>query len=391
MLGRQDVEKVYCLVRGDKPLLRLEKSLQDRGLRIADPKKLSALTGDFSEANLGLDISTYGALLAEATVIIHCAWPVNFQLGLQSFEPHIRGLQNLLQLSLNVQTTKPARFLFCSSISAALGTPPPAIIAEAPIPDLDHASHTGYAQSKLVGERIVEHAVQVAGADAVILRIGQVVGDTRAGVWNDNEAFPLIVRSALTMGVLPEFNMACEWLPVDILAASIIEIAGFDKPSTTLINGTDHANIPNGHVERINSKPQQQLVYNLRSPHTFSWTSDYLPALANAGLSFSSVPFKTWIEKLRSLASARADSKRTAQPAADPNKNPAIKLVDFFDNDFAGEGGKKDGRVILDISEAEKVSTALKNTPDVIKSGLAGKMLKVWLAKWNDEAVRNEE
>ena len=388
-------------MRGDKPLLRLEKSLQDRGLRIADPSKLSALTCDISEANLGLDTSTYGALLAETTGIIHCAWPVNFQLGLQSFEPHIRGLQNLLQLSLNVQTRKSARFLFCSSISAALGTPPPAIIAEAPIPELEHASHTGYAQSKLVGERIVEHAAQVAGADAVILRIGQVVGDTKAGVWNDNEAFPLIVRSALTMGVLPQLNMACEWLPVDTLAASIIEIAGLGKPSTTLTNGTDHANMPNGYAEQTNgvltngdthkSRLQPQLVYNLRSPHTFSWTSDYLPALSKAGLSFSSVPFKTWIDKLRSLASARADSKRTAQPAADPNQNPAIKLVDFFDSDFAGEEGEKDRRVILDISEAEKVSTALKNTPDVIQSGLAGKMLKVWLAKWNDEAVRDEE
>ena len=382
-------------------MLRLEKSLQDRGLKIADPSKLSALTSDFSEANLGLDISTYEALLAETTGVIHCAWPVNFQLGLQSFEPHIRGLRNLLQFSLDVQMPKAARFLFCSSISAALGTPPPATIAEGPIPSLEHASDTGYAQSKLVGERIVEHAVQVAGADAVILRIGQVVGDIKAGVWNDNEAFPLIVRSALTMGVLPELNMACEWLPVDTLASSIIEIAGFDKPSNPLTKGTDHASMPNGHAEQTNAtltngethkpNPHQQLVYNLRSPHTLSWTSDYLPALANAGLSFSPVSFKTWIDKLHSLASARADSKRTAQPAADPNKNPAIKLVDFFDNYFAGEGGDEDRRVVLDISEAEKVSTALKNSPDVIESGLVDKMLKVWLAKWNDEAVRDEE
>jgi hypothetical protein len=36
-----------------------------------------------------------------------------------------------------------------------------------------------------------------------------VVGDTRHGLWNDSEAWPLVIRSALTLKTLPAFDMVC--------------------------------------------------------------------------------------------------------------------------------------------------------------------------------------
>ena len=176
------MQKVYCLVRGDDPSSRLHNSLKARHLAITNPAKLSVFTSDLSHSKLGLDVSTHTILLSRTTHIIHCAWPVNFQLPLSAFEPSIRGLQNLLQLYLTVTASAPARFLFCSSISTALGTPSPARIPEAPIEDLEQVSLTGYAQSKLIGERMVQAAVEKAGADAEILRIGQVVGDMKWGL-----------------------------------------------------------------------------------------------------------------------------------------------------------------------------------------------------------------
>ena len=68
---------------------------------------------------------------------------------------------------------------------------------------------------ELLGERIVQAAVKNHGARATVLRIGQVVGDTKVGVWKDTEAFPLIIRSAVTMSILPNIDMTCQWLPVD--------------------------------------------------------------------------------------------------------------------------------------------------------------------------------
>lgn len=54
---------------------------------------------------------------------------------------------------------------------------------------------------------MIESAVGNDGLIANTLRIGQVVGDTKCGIWNDSEAWPLIIRSALAMKILPELQM----------------------------------------------------------------------------------------------------------------------------------------------------------------------------------------
>ena len=134
--------------------------------------------------------------------MVHIAWPVNFNIPLQSFERHIAGLHNLLQFSLSVNRPEPAQVFFCSSISTALNTPTPASIPNAPIESSDCVSQTGYARSKFVGEHVVCNAAR-AGARSYVFRIGQVVGDTHKGVWNDKEFLPMLIRSALTMKALP--------------------------------------------------------------------------------------------------------------------------------------------------------------------------------------------
>ena len=193
----------------------------------------------------------------------------------------------------------PARFVFCSSISAALDTPAPARIPEAPIKSLGQVSHTGYAASKLVGERIVQAAVENHGARATVLRIGQVVGDTKVGVWKDTEAFPLIIRSAVTMGILPKIDMTCQWLPVDTLAEAVLEIVGLSDGQWKTENG-------------------RQLIYNVLSPHTFSWTPELCSALHATNLSaFEDVSFKDWLAHLRSLSATTASciiSTESKQP-----------------------------------------------------------------------------
>ena len=296
---------------------------------------------------------------------------MNFQLGLPSFIPSLHGLQNLIQLSLRSTLPSPARLIFCSSISVALGSITPTRISEAPIQYLEQVSQTGYAASKLVGERIIQAAVEDHGANATILRIGQVVGDTKAGVWNGTEAFPLIIRSAVTMGVLPEMQLSCQWLPVDTLAKSVLEIAGlgtFDTP---------------GSVGAANEKGR--LVYNLLSPHTFSWTRDLCPALHAMKLpAFETVPFERWLVQLRSLSTSALSGGKISK-AADPNRNPAIKLTDFFADNFAGYTA--DSEVVFEISEAEKASPSLRKAPKVIESGLLRKMVEVWMEKdgWASE------
>lgn len=338
-------------------------------LRLLTSPKLRILPSNLSDPHLGVSHVDYTTLVSSTTHIIHCAWPVNFQLGLPSFIPSLHGLQNLIQFSLSSTLPTPARLIFCSSISAALGTPAPARIPEAPIQSLEQVSQTGYAASKLVGERIIQAAVENHGASGTILRIGQVVGDTKAGVWNDTEAFPLMIRSAVSMGVLPEMEMACQWLPVDTLTEVVLEIAGLRDGET------------NDAAAAVNERGGQ-LVYNLLSPHTFSWTRDLCPALHATELpAFETVPFENWLAQLRNLSvTTFSVTGGKASEAAHPNRNPAIKLVEFFAANFAGNNA--DSEIVFESDEAEKVSPALRNAPKVIESGLLGKMVEVWIGKW---------
>lgn len=49
-------------------------------------RKIVAFPSDFSKENLGLDSSVYAKIALNITCLVHCAWSVNFNLSLQSFE-----------------------------------------------------------------------------------------------------------------------------------------------------------------------------------------------------------------------------------------------------------------------------------------------------------------
>lgn len=415
-MNHPQTSHIYCLLRGQNAAARLERSLKERHyLPLPPPEKYTVLTSSLNEPNLGLSKENYAILKARTTHIIHSAWPVNFQLGLPSFSSSLQGLQNLLTLSLTTRSSsQPARLVFCSSIAVALDTPAPAKIPEAPIADLSHVSGIGYGASKLVGERIIEAADRDAGANASVVRIGQIVGDRQAAVWNDTEMVPLMIRSALTMGILPKLEgERCCWLPVDICASAIIEIEGLDTSAAA-----------NLQAEFKGERESKRLLYNLASPLSFSWSEDLLPKLKKLGLHFEAVPFSAWIAQLRELASQtdtveselmkatdHGESDHgdinsdlihgnigdnndhypidltTTVAAADPQQNPALKLIDFFEESYAHE--RQEGGITFAIEEAEKASPSLRTMEGVIESGLLEKMLNVWMGKWKGKKLVN--
>jgi thioester reductase-like protein len=209
MINGDRFRKVYCFVRTGKrsPMDRVLASLNERFIQISGPakSKIIPLEVDMGLPGFGLGEGVIEKLKTEVTVIHHLAWPVNFNIPLPTFTPHLVGLQNLLKLSLEVYRSRPALLFFCSSISTATNTSVPGPVPDEAIENLEFAANTGYARSKLVGEHIVRNATR-AGARGYVLRIGQIVGDTVNGVWNDEEFIPAMIRSALTMRALPMFQ-----------------------------------------------------------------------------------------------------------------------------------------------------------------------------------------
>ncbi|KAI0004734.1 acetyl-CoA synthetase-like protein [Xylariaceae sp. FL0662B] len=361
MVRSHRIIKVYCLVRGPDPLGRIMKSIKDRGIELdgSSQRKITALSADVTQNDLGLGNEMIEHLKRNVSLIVHLAWPVNFNIALPSLEPQLAGLRNLLTLSLAVYRQEPARLFFASSISAAENTPAPAVIPEAPINNLDNALPMGYAQSKLVGEHMVLHAAR-NGARSYVLRIGQIVGDKQNGNWNDHEFIPSMIRSALSMKALPALHDDCSWLPVDIVATAILEL------DRTLESGPKPCAI---------DPADPPVIYNVVNPHVFSW-DQLLKELRKAGLEFQTVPFSDWLQRLRNSASHCHEEL-----------NPATKLIGHFEQRYStGRTINTDGpgraSVTFDTKYLQRDSAILRQPPDIIKDGYVNTFVSRWLQKW---------
>ncbi|KAI5928373.1 hypothetical protein F4810DRAFT_643318 [Camillea tinctor] len=367
LLNDPKIAKVVCLVRGQDALGRISESMKLRGLSLdgkdkSRVEKLTALTTDnFGAPNLGLTPEDYSVLQTSVTLIIHAAWPVNFNISLTSFIQQIAGLRNFLDLARGVPFDKPARVLFASSISAAFQMPAPASVPEGPLESLEYAASTGYARSKLVSERICAAAASVGGGAAVgVLRVGQISADSVNGIWNDKEHVPLLVRSATEIKALPRlhgYEGRCEWMPVDTVAAAFLQLAQKLRAS----------------VDGNNDSDGVAAFYNIVPPHAFSWNDEFLPALRAAGLDFKEVEVSEWLAKLRARAAELG-------PAAEA-KLPAFKLADYYENTYGGNstGEGAGSELRFEVGKSCDDSPALRACPQLSEVDIVRKMLRHWL------------
>ncbi len=66
------------------------------------------------------------------------------------------------------------------------------------------AAGNGYGESKWVSEQILVRANHATASRNVVVRLGQVCGNTRNGHWNVWEWFPALVQSSKIVHCLPE-------------------------------------------------------------------------------------------------------------------------------------------------------------------------------------------
>ncbi|KAL1297517.1 hypothetical protein AAFC00_005034 [Neodothiora populina] len=343
----ENVRRVYCLVRASSDQSareRLEHSLRERRLLNTLPStammKMVALPSDLSETRLGLTPEQYDTISDNTTHVLHFAWSVNFNKGISSFEKDcIAGVHNLINLCLEVRRPVPASFNFCSSVSATVRTPG-GFVPEALPTSLSYAQGMGYAQSKLVAENLCNIAMKQTNMKARVLRVGQIIGDTANGIWNETEAIPLIFQSAESTASLPNLDENPAWLPVDDVAKTCIEITLSSAGSG---------------------------VMNIANPRTFHWTRDLLPLLRSAGLKFDIVDRREWIRRLRA-----------SNP--NPKKNPSIKLVEFFSSKYDNDNILSSIQYATDLSR--KFSTTLQEAR-VIDATLVRKIVEYLEGRWS--------
>lgn len=194
------MSQVICLVRAsthDAAFDRVQSSLRSRRLTLSPEEicKIRTFAADINQEDLGIGVEEYEGIRSSVTIVIHVgvsdkaslaplilrfrqnAWPVNFLIGVESFDEHIGSVVNLINLCLRSNTPLHTRFFFSSSIatqSASSG-----IIPETFSQSPSTAQQTGYGQSKWVAEQICERAASLDAVCIGVLRIGQLVGDTQ--------------------------------------------------------------------------------------------------------------------------------------------------------------------------------------------------------------------
>lgn len=348
ILSDPSVATVYCLCRAKDDAdasSRITASMKTRKLSSHYERvqmRVKALACDLFADKLGLQPDMYNEIATRATLIIHNAWAVNFNLGISSFEPHIRGAVNLINLALASPHPRPADFYFASSISAVAAWRGPESIPEAITDDPSVAQGLGYAQSKWITEKLCQVASQQTPIRAGVLRIGQMVGDSRNGVWNETEAISLIIKCTDTIGILPNLEESVSWLPVDYAAKVILDLVKIPPQC-----------LPLGECP----------VWNVIHPKLVPWTF-ILSSLQHSGLKFKALPRHEWIKALR------------ASPIDEAN-NPSRKLLTFFENKYGQE--ELATRYPLSTVQTEKASENLRSAP-IADVGLVGK----WVAAWKE-------
>ncbi|KAI0554221.1 putative NRPS-like enzyme [Xylaria curta] len=372
LLGHPRVGHVFCLNRsadGGRATQHDRFAAAQLDTNMLD-SRTTFLRADLVDPKLGLDEETYRMLGTRIGLLVHNAWPVNFNLPLLSFRPMLAGLVNLVRFAAIVSLPT-CRIAFISSVSVVVG-----MDSKAPteaVPDertsLGAPLTNGYARSKFLAEVLCDSAANQLGLHIAILRIGQVGGSTtrHGSIWNRAEWLPsLVISSARTLNCLPNslgpHFSEVDWVPSDLLGAVVRDI--------TLANPTG---TPGVGAE----------VFNVRNPRTTSWDS-LIPTIQEAVKSKFSrtmqvVSSTEWLTRLQESERGNHGETVDTSPQELAVNNPAVKLPNFYRYWLWPQDPENSApQSPMVVSRAVAISATLRDMPSVSPG---------WMEKWVQEWI----
>ncbi|KAJ6509744.1 putative aminoadipate reductase [Mycena vulgaris] len=358
LLTDDRVLKVYACNRpaGQTLASRHLDVFRERGLDtqlLASPK-LVLVEGKTAQRDLGLHPELYEEIRKSVTLIIHNAWTLDFNMVLASFEPHILGIRNLIDLALS--SPQAPRFLFTSSIASAQSWDP----SRGPCPESllsdGRVALGGYGQSKYVAEQILaKNDLNVS-----CLRIGQVCGALPKGAWSTSDWVAICVKTSITLGLLPLADGAIQlvsWIDFGTVAQAIM----------------DAAFTPVENSERLPS------VLNIVHPRPVSWNfvmsciRDALLKRSNTCKDLKLVSFPDWYKELEACeARGGRDVKEDL---------PGLKLLNFFShlaNSTAGSVDAEFAGPTFSVHKIQALSPAMHHVSSITQENV-----QAWVDYWS--------
>ena len=225
-LLRETNASVHCLVRCGSPedgLARVKRSLTNYGQwDDSMTARITVVPGDLSRPLFGLMPSDFSDLAEQIETIYHCGALVNFMQPYPVLKAtNVGGVQEVLRLA---SRGKPLHHCSTLRVHGAVRDRRQ-VIAEDDISTDQSGLHTGYAQSKWVGERLVATARE-RGIAISLYRPGMVAGDSRLGASNLTDLMCRMVKGCIQLGCTFDNDMLLDITPVDYVSRAMVTIAG---------------------------------------------------------------------------------------------------------------------------------------------------------------------
>jgi thioester reductase-like protein len=323
--------------------------------RDVDDPRLAWVSIDLAKPKLGLSDADRAELLQNVNVFIHNAWKVNFSWALDSYRPeYLFSVRELIDLSYD--SALQARIVFISSISSVqewAALYPGIRVPEEIPPAYEVASPLGYGQSKHLSERILAKASAVSGVPVTLLRVGQVAGPTSLGYgkWSADEWIPSLTAISKTLRTVPNDVPEIDWVPADLAAKAIRELALLPQPP----------------VEGTLSAPQLN-IFNVVNPQLSDWTRYAVQLQNRLGQDTKLVSLVEWVKTLVAI-----DLKSVSEEQADA----AAKIMPFFEHlaETSARGVALQPK--FDTGKAVKASETMQQMGEIDEG-----LMNLWFDQW---------
>ncbi len=143
-----------------------------------------------------------------------------------------------------------------------------------------------------------------------------------------------------------------DWIPVDILADILVELACINDPVADVAKGGSDA----------------LQVYHAINPQDVDWATLLPTVIRHLGSSSKVVSWDQWVDTLR-------ESQKNAT-LADLKQNPGLKLLDFFESLKVASSETSLG-LVLDVELSTEKSRTLATLEPVNQE-----WVELWLKQW---------
>ncbi|GGY14827.1 thioester reductase domain-containing protein [Paludibacterium paludis] len=274
---------VYCVVRAESPDAALERIKEvlfayDEA-RTLDSQcwRIIPVLGDVSRERLGLDEASYLELAGSVDLVLHSAANVSLVASYAKIAPvNVGGVATMIEFCL--AGSVPLMMVSSFSVTGSKLYEPGFVLGEHDLDVGQCFEEMDYERSKFEAEQLV-HAASERGLDWVIVRPGNIWGDSRTGCYPLRqtrvkglyyEMLKSLVETGLTFSSDEDFDIS----PVDYVARAALYA------------------VMNLHVTN-------RRTFNLTHPHPINY-DDIVAALRHYGYTIGLVDSTTYFEALQS-------------------------------------------------------------------------------------------